>query len=105
MVVDESYNRSRDEPASLNPCQQKGVGVDELFARSQFLYKGGDRRPEHPEASCDQRVHDIELPHSYFAGEGQDRNRENDDGTNDDTGKSANFRLVMMCYPKQALDK
>jgi DNA-binding transcriptional ArsR family regulator len=30
---------------------------------------------------------------------------ENDDGTNDDIGKSANFRLVMMCYPKQAINK
>jgi DNA-binding transcriptional ArsR family regulator len=30
---------------------------------------------------------------------------QNDDDADDDTGKSANFRLVMMCYPKQAISK
>ena len=30
---------------------------------------------------------------------------QNDDDANDDTSKSANFRLVMMCYPKQEINK
>ena len=80
VVVDESNDRSGNQPAALDSRQQKRVGVDELFSGRQLLDQRGDGGPEHPEAGRHQRVHQIEFPDFYFAGKRQDRNRQNDDG-------------------------
>ena len=80
VVIDKADNGPGDQPPSLNPRQQKGVGVDELFSRRQFLNQRSDRWPEHPEARRYQRVHQVEFPDFYLAGKCQDRNRQDDDG-------------------------
>ena len=80
VIVDESDDGPGDQPPALNPRQQKGVGVDELFSRCQFLDQRRDGWPEHPETGRHQRVHQVQFPDFYLAGKGQDRNRENDDG-------------------------
>ena len=80
VVVDESDDRSGNQPAALYSRQQKSVGVNEFFSGSQFLDQRRDGRPEHPEARRHQSIHHIKLPDFYFAGESQDRDHKNDDG-------------------------
>ena len=46
----------------------------------EFLDKRCDGRPEHPESGGDQRVHQVEFPDFRSAEEGQNGNRQDDDG-------------------------
>ena len=46
------------------PANKKRVGLHELALGREFLNQRSDRRPEHPEAGGDQRVHQVELPDS-----------------------------------------
>ena len=81
VVVRESDNRSGDQPATLYSCEQKSIGVDELFSGSEFLDQSSDGRPEHPKTRRHQRVHEIEFPNFYLSGERQKTNQKNNEGT------------------------
>ena len=80
VVIDEPDNRAGNQPASLDAGQQKGVGIDEFFPRSQLLDEGGDGRPEHPETRRHQHVHQVEFPDFHFAGIGQQGHDHDDQG-------------------------
>src|SRR5207248_8284163 len=81
-VVNESNHRTSNEPAALNSGHQKRVRMNELVLGSELLNECADSRPEHPEAGGHQHVHQVELPYLYLACKGENRDHENDDGSN-----------------------
>ena len=53
----------------------------ELTFGSEFLDKGGDGRPEHPEARGDESIHQVKLPDLHTMPKREDAHAQNDDGT------------------------
>ena len=83
MFVDESNDRPGDHPAALHSGEQNGVRPDKLSLGSEFLYQGCDGGPEHPEARCHKRVHQVEMPDLRVAPVGEHRHDQNDDCARD----------------------
>src|SRR5579864_2833993 len=62
MVVHEADDRAGNQPSSLHACEQESIRLHELTFGCEFLNERGDGGPEHPEASGDESVHQVELP-------------------------------------------
>src|SRR6266853_3340743 len=81
VFVNKSNNSPSNQPPTLNTSEQKCIGLYELAFGRQLLNQRRDRRPEHPEARCHQRIHQIKLPHLYPVQKREHHHHQNNDSS------------------------